>query len=188
MLWKLYNLWSSYKFEFIVVSCIIFIVIMALYYWITGKRGTWKSFNYNIIFDKSKKYDLQHNNNSSPRESKGEIECRRVLEKLFNRPFKKSRPDFLRNNVTGGMFNLELDCFNENLRLAVEYNGRQHYDYIPYFHKNKEAFHNQKYRDFMKQTLCRDNKINLIEVPYTIDISNIESYLIKELRRKGYFI
>jgi hypothetical protein len=186
MFLKLLNLWSSYKFEFIVVSCIIFIIIMAIYYFITGKRGTWKPFNYNIFFDKSKKYDLQPKGNHQSRDSKGEIECRRVLEKIFNRPFNKSRPNFLRNNVTGGMFNLELDCFNENLRLAVEYNGRQHYDYIPYFHKSKEAFHNQKYRDFMKQTLCRDNRITLIEVPYSVDISNIESYLIKELRRKGY--
>lgn len=180
---KISNLWYSYGFEIIIVSCILFIAIMSIYYWIIGKKGTWRKFDYNSIsFEKSNK--SFYNRNS--RESKGEIECRRVLEKIFNRPFNKSRPDFLRNSVTGGQFNLELDCFNPELRLAVEYNGRQHYDYIPYFHKNKEAFHNQKYRDFMKQTLCRDNRIVLIEVPYSVEINNIERFLIKELRNKGF--
>ena len=53
--------------------------------------------------------------------------------------------------VTGGNFNLELDCFNKELRIGLEYNGVQHYKYVPYFHKNKEAFLNQKYRDDMKE-------------------------------------
>ena len=71
------------------------------------------------------------------------------------------------------------------MSLAVEYNGIQHYKYVPYFHKNKEAFLNQKYRDDMKRRMCKDNKITLIEVPNTIDISNIENYLITKLKIEG---
>ena len=81
---------------------------------------------------------------------------------------------------------MELDCYDENLRLAVEYNGAQHYKYIPYFHKNKEAFLNQKYRDELKRHLCKENKITLIEVPNTINVNNIESYLLGKLRMLGY--
>lgn len=171
-----------YSFELLVSICIIFILIMSLVYWIKGKRGTWTPVGtkFNV------KNDIKLNSKFPSRESKGEIECKRVLEKLFRKPFPKERPNFLRNPVTGGNFNLELDCYNKNMQLAVEYSGKQHYEYIPYFHKNKEAFTNQKYRDFMKKTMCRDNRITLIEVPYTVDISDIEDFIRKELNKNGY--
>lgn len=114
--------------------------------------------------------------------SKGEQECRKVLEQIFERPFPKQRPDFLANHITGEGNNLELDCYNADLGIAVEYNGRQHYNYVPYFHKNHDQFVNQKYRDDMKRRLCAENKVILIEVPYTIAHKNIKKYLIKALR------
>ena len=81
-----------------------------------------------------------------------------------------------------------MDCYNRDLRLAVEYNGAQHYKYIPYFHRNKEHFVNQKYRDDMKRRICRDQGINLIEVPYTVKIEDIYGFLKRELQRSGYKI
>jgi len=117
------------------------------------------------------------------RDSSGEIECRRVLQKHFKRRFDKCRPNFLNNPVTGGHFNMELDCYDHDLKIAVEYNGAQHYKYLPFFHKNKEAFYNQKYRDELKSRMCRDNGIILIEVPYTVKIQDIEMYIINELRK-----
>ena len=97
-----------------------------------------------------------------------------MLENAFDRSFGKARPNFLNNPVTGGNFNLELDCYNPELKLAVEYNGVQHYKYTPHFHKNNEAFLNQKYRDELKRRMCKDNMITLIEVPYTIMVENIK--------------
>ena len=38
------------------------------------------------------------------------------------------------------------------------------------FHKNKEHFLNQKYRDELKNMICKQNRILLIRVPYTIKI------------------
>jgi hypothetical protein len=109
-----------------------------------------------------------------------------VLQELFRKPFPNERPDFLRNTVTGGLYNLELDCYNESLKLAVEYSGIQHYKYVPYFHKNKEAFLNQKYRDEMKRRLCKDADVVLIEVPYTVKTPDIRVFLIGKLRENGY--
>jgi hypothetical protein len=74
------------------------------------------------------------------------------------------------------------------LKLACEYNGAQHYKYIPYFHKTKDSFHNQKYRDYMKRDLCNKNGITLIEVPYTVKIEHIENYIIDKLLKSGYRI
>lgn len=180
MIERLRDLWDEYAFESLIGLCIIVIVILSLFR--IGKKGTW-SKTYTYIMNQPKKPGR-----APPRDSKGEIECRRVLEKIFNRPFDKSRPDFLNNPVTGGNFNLELDCFCPELRLACEYSGQQHYKFVPYFHKNKEAFLNQKYRDQLKKEWCTKNGINLIEVPYTVKIPDIEKYIVDGLRYLGYKI
>ena len=83
---------------------------------------------------------------------------------------------------------MELDCYNPELKLAVEYSGKQHYEYVPYFHKNKEAFLNQKYRDELKRRMCKDNMITLIEVPYTVKIQDIRGYLTNKLLKHGYIL
>jgi len=116
---------------------------------------------------------------SRPRESSGEMECRRVAEMLTGRPFPKKRPDFLRNSVTDA--NLEIDCYCDELKIGIEYNGKQHYHYTPYFHSSKDAFYTTKYRDEMKARLCKENGVNLIIVPYTVDIKDIEEYLKQKL-------
>lgn len=185
MFTKFNKIWQKYGFEIILVGCIIFIIIFSLFR--IGKPGSWSSSYTYIPINKDKSSSsFSHSSQSPKKESRGEAECRRVLQKYLQKPFPNRRPDFLRNPVTGGNYNLELDCYDENLRLAVEYNGAQHYKYIPYFHKNKEAFLNQKYRDELKRHLCKENKITLIEVPNTINVSNIESYLLGKLRMLGY--
>lgn len=118
--------------------------------------------------------------------SKSESECKNILERLFGIQFNKTRPDFLKNDVTGR--NLELDLYNQELKLCVEINGKQHYEYIPYFHNNKEAFYNQRYRDEMKKTKCRENGINYLEIPYNIKLSDLEQYIISKCRDFGYSI
>jgi len=176
------NLWKNHGFEILFAICIIFITIASLYRKLTGKKGTWTKYStYTISKAKSK----SRKKRGPPLESKGEIECRKVLQQLFGKPFNKARPNFLSNPVTGGHCNLELDCFDSDLRIAVEYNGVQHYKYIPYMHKNKEGFLNQKYRDDMKRRICKDNKILLIEVPYTVNVEDIKKYIEKELRING---
>ena len=169
---KFKKFWKEYKFEIVLGGTILFIIIFALFR--IGKKGTFSSTTSGVVTEKKK----------PPRVSKGETECKRVLESIFNVKFEKDRPDFLRNPVTSGGntgINLELDCFNKELSLAVEYNGIQHYKFVPYFHKTKETFQNQKYRDYMKRDLCEKNGVTLIEVPYTIRVENIEDHLVEKL-------
>jgi len=184
MIWikyrRLRDMWDDYGFEIVVVACIIAILILALFR--IGKKGSWNSYQ----FSKKGGSSPQKRKRGPPRQSKGEIECRRVMEKIFQKPFPSERPDFLRNPVTGNTNNLELDCYCKDLSLAVEYSGIQHYKYSKFFHKNKEAFTNQKYRDDMKKRICKDYGINLIEVPYTVKIEDIEDYLLSSLKRIGY--
>jgi len=113
-------------------------------------------------------------------ESKGEKLCRAFLENFFKKKFPKTRPDFLKNPIAdskGYKHNLELDCYCEELKLAVEYNGRQHYKFVPYFHNNIESFNNQCSRDQIKKHLCKENGIHLISVPYTVPYADIPTFL-----------
>ena len=71
------------------------------------------------------------------------------------------------------------------MKLAVEYNGIQHYKYVKFFHRNKEHFLNQKYRDEMKKNMCKNNQITLIEVPYYIQYNDIENFIKNECIKNG---
>jgi hypothetical protein len=167
--------WKKHKFKIIVLISIITIILM--YFYNDRKKGTWSlEYSYNPVTKRTK----------FVKESKGEKECRRVMEKIFERPFPNHRPLFLTNVVTGKP--LEIDCCNLDLKLGVEYDGIGHAQYTPGMHKNFEAFRIQQYRDEMKNKLCKENGFTLIRVPHTIPIESIENYLIEELRINGYKI
>ena len=188
---KIKEYWSRDPFISLCVVCVIAIIIIGVYQLIFSQsKGSWSK--YFLIPGKDTLTNTDDNiykqKQKQGKDSKGEIECRRVLEDMFNTSFEKARPDFLNNPVTGGSQNLELDCYSPQLKLAVEYNGIQHYKYTPYFHKNNESFHNQKYRDELKRRMCRDNMITLVEVPYTVKTENIRDYLSKELFKYGYIL
>ena len=188
MISKLNRIWQNKGFEITLCLSIAFILIFGLYHFIMGKKGTYSKSNYYHNLP-SKSYNSptqQYKSRNAPIESKGEGECRKVLQSIFRKPFTSQRPDFLRNPVTGGNFNLELDCYNEELQLAVEYNGIQHYKYVPYFHRNNDHFMTQKYRDDMKRRICKENNINLIEVPYTVKIGDIRQFIIDNCKKLGY--
>ena len=172
-------------------SWILFLIIHGFYNKIKNNKGTWSNYYYRDKNNENQDYydnEIKTKKRKPPTVSKGEAECKRVLESIFERPFNKIRPYFLNNKVTGGDFNLEIDCYNEELNLGVEYSGKMHYEYIPFFHKNYEAFLNQKYRDELKKRMCKDEGLILIEVPYTVKHENIESFLKKELKKHGYFL
>jgi hypothetical protein len=186
MLFNLCKIWNKKGFEILVIITVIIIIAGAILR--IGKKGTYQTLN-----DYKDKLLTRKGSNNFPvkakREpivSKSEGLCRRVLEKYFNKPFNKARPDFLRNPVTGGNFNLEIDCYNPELKLGLEYSGAQHYKYVPFFHSSKEAFLNQKYRDELKRRMCIDNGVKLIEVPYTVKYEQVENYVINELKKNGY--
>jgi hypothetical protein len=99
-----------------------------------------------------------------------ELTCK-AFEKIIGRRVKNNyRPDFLKNPETGR--NLEYDCYDSIDKIAIEYNGSQHYRYTPRFHKTEQSFHDQVYRDDLKLKLSKKSGIMLIRVPYTVDVCN----------------
>jgi hypothetical protein len=190
------RLWNERGFELLIYFSIGFILIVALFR--IGKRGSYTSNWKRIIEpieqvekmmsspDRYRKGYVTNPNRSRgfPTESKGEKECRSVLEDMFGVPFPNRRPDFLSNPITNN--NLEIDCYNDELKLGVEYDGATHFKFNSHAHKNYDSFLNGKYRDELKNRMCRENGVTLIRIPYTVKTEDIRKYLYNELLKTGY--
>jgi|TARA_R110001599_G_scaffold103857_3_gene264201 hypothetical protein len=72
---------------------------------------------------------------------------------------------------------LSIDFYNANKKIAIEVQGRQHTQYVPFFHsKNKINYINQLKRDADKLEFCKINNIKLIEI-YESDTINEELFI-----------
>lgn len=107
---------------------------------------------------------------------------RHHLRDLFDKPFERVRPDWLVNPKTGKY--LELDCYNNELKLAAEVNGEQHYVFPNTFHRTEEEFKAQQERDNIKKEICKERGIYLLEIPYTIPKSQIRDYIKQKTYKK----
>jgi hypothetical protein len=113
--------------------------------------------------------------------SKAEDSCREIVERLFNKQFPSVRPNWLKNPMTNR--NLELDMYNEELKLAFEYDGQQHREYTPRWHNSQDDFDDQVLRDKMKNKLCRLKGVSLIRV--TDNCGDMEKFIKRECIAKG---
>lgn len=70
---------------------------------------------------------------------KSERLCRKYFQTFLGYNFPKRRLECMEK--------LELDGYCEELKLAFEYQGLQHFKNIPYFHKNEDSLKKQQERD-----------------------------------------
>jgi hypothetical protein len=209
-IFTLYQIWKKNKFMIMIIGSILLLLVLFIFKHLsqnsqkkllttTGKgvkkfKNTVKTLKHDIdmhntilkdIFGEDSETEdelIKPKKRWMPQVSKGELRCKIYVEKLFGKTFDKIRPDLLKNAVTG--HNLEIDLYNDELKLGIEYNGSQHYKFTPGIHKNYEHFQTQRYRDEMKKMICKNAGIVLIEVPYTE--KEIEDFLLKELKNQGY--
>jgi hypothetical protein len=135
----------------------------------------------NIIKQKPKQHQHLTSNkkNKTNFVSKGERICCETMEKIYGVPFITVRPNWLRNPETGE--NLELDCYNEQLSIAVEYNGEQHYKWPNFTNQSNSEFINQVRRDMLKADICEKRGTYLITIPYTVPHDKIPDHIISKL-------
>lgn len=107
--------------------------------------------------------------------SLGELITIKAMECITGKPFVKVRPDWLKHE--GSDRPLELDGYNEEFRMAVEYNGMQHYKLSRYSKTPEELLKRQQY-DQIKTIRCAQNFVYLIVVPYTVPYGSIYRYLL----------
>lgn len=68
--------------------------------------------------------------------------------------------------------NMRIDLYvSDPFRVAVECQGRQHEQFVPFFHKSKSTFRDYKMRDRAKEAWCFDHCIPLIYVYQHEDVT-----------------
>ena len=118
---------------------------------------------------------IEHGEPEPYQMSKGEQACKEAIERIYGVPFHRIRPSWLRNPKTGR--SLEIDAYNDQLKIGVEYHGEQHYHYVPRFQKSLAEFNSQVYRDQVKLDICDRVGVYLIVVPYTCPLHLIEKFI-----------
>lgn len=91
-----------------------------------------------------------------------ESTIRMIIEEIYGVPFPKVRPEWLTNPSTKRR--LELDMYNEDLKLAFEYDGAQHSFYTPHYHKNESHFEYRRLLDQLKTELCHQKGVTLVRI------------------------
>jgi hypothetical protein len=168
------NIWDNYRWELFIITSVFTIFIC----WLLKKKDSEYS---GIYLDTSV---LQKNKATTKKGTyKNEERCREIIQEIYNLPFKKVRPDFLKNPKTGR--NLELDMYNDVLKIALEYNGIQHRTYAPYFHKSPLDYDAQVERDALKIKRCGEEGVTLITVPDTVRYNEMEAFIRSELQKAG---
>ena len=116
--------------------------------------------------------------------NKSESFCRIIFEQLLGIPFRKERPEWLKN-IDGNR--LELDGFNPDLKIAFEFNGAQHYEIQEWMGgKTEEDLNKQKEHDAIKLRECESRGIRLIVIPHTCKtISQKSRHICEELTKIG---
>ena len=110
--------------------------------------------------------------------SRHETRCNEILEEYYGRPFASIwHPDIIYK--TGYL--LELDCYNAELQLALEYNAIQHYHWPNFTGVSYSQFEAQQDRDAHKRKRCAEIGIYLIVVPYWVEFQHLRSYIHERL-------
>jgi len=115
----------------------------------------------------------------------GERICRVIFGAIFCDSFPKRYPDWLVNKNGNRM---ELDGYCKNLGVAFEHQGEQHFSTRTLFVRSQKALIRRSEDDQLKRQLCKDHKIQLIEIPEIgtrLPIDKAKQYVIQECKVRG---
>lgn len=71
--------------------------------------------------------------------------------------------------------NRKFDFMLIDKKCIIEYDGRQHFDYVKWFHKSEDVFDEQKNIDVIKTVEAIKNRYTVIRIGY--NVINIDAYL-----------
>lgn len=132
-------------------------------------------------------YTASHNNFIRGRRcpfcntSKGEMKLENILS-LYKINHIKEYSFYELTGNGGGLLRFDFAIFDKynNLSFLCEYDGEFHYKKM-YLDQD---FEGQVYRDNLKNEYCKQNKLDLLRIPYW-DFDNIETILTDKLKEKG---
>lgn len=136
---------------------------------------------HNIVYKTQPKTILYRHSSGCPRcfQSVGEYKLKNVLDNLgFNVIPQYSFDDCIYKNK------LRFDYYDENKKIAFEYQGQQHYYPVNFGGISNDdadkAFKETIIRDKIKKMYCNKNNIKLICVPYW-EYDNMEHFLLNNI-------
>ncbi len=97
----------------------------------------------------------------NPNVSTHHVAARKLLQALF-----PSYTIVEEVSLPGAGQTLYGDFYVCRLNILIEVQGKQHYVFVPHFHKDMEGFKQSLARDKNKKEWCELNQINYIELPH----------------------
>jgi very-short-patch-repair endonuclease len=73
------------------------------------------------------------------------------------------------------------DFFVPAYKLIVEVHGRQHFEYVSFFHKTKAEFLKSKSRDRDKKRWCEINSLNFVSLKFSENLDEWKQRILEEL-------
>ncbi len=140
-------------------------------HWRCGNGHTWKAPLSDV---KRRTWCPQCSRGSGVRERL----CKHYIEQITGHEFKKCRPQWL---ISSRGYPMELDGFCQELKIAFEHNGEQHYIESTHFHRRNEKLKYRKIDDQRKRELCYDQGIFLLEIPFSIPVEELGIYIWESL-------
>ena len=148
------------------------------YRWLRSRFYPNKREKFDYVLNKIEKIQIELGNK---REWWGERKIKNFLEEMGFTDMPKIghyKIDNCKNSLTCTQYKFDVYLpYNENnikinknipeTGIIFEYDGIQHFRFIPYFHKTEEKFNSQILRDKEKNLYCRKNNIKLVRIPYT---------------------
>jgi hypothetical protein len=113
--------------------------------------------------------------------------CRAHFEQIFDKKFIKIRPKWLESPISG--YKLELDGYCEDLLLAFEHQGAQHYEKC--FNMTDEDLKKRQEYDELKLKICNENNVKLIQIPILFKkttVNNLKYFIKKECEKLNIII
>lgn len=115
------------------------------------------------VSQKVRELGLDWVNERGPKVSRGQASLMKIMQKLL--PGEKIRTE----EPIGERLRLDIYC--PAYKLAAEYHGRQHFEFVEHFHGDIQGFWESQKRDLRKIEICRDLGIGLIVFRYNDDLS-----------------
>lgn len=122
---------------------------------INGKEYIWNLSGYDIFNDDTRKRSKYH------------MRARILLKEIYNSYRILEEVKLPGSTALHKKSVLYLDFYIPTIQKAFEVHGEQHYEYNPFFHKNKADFIKGQSRDEDKISWCELNHIELITLKYS---------------------
>lgn len=109
-----------------------------------------------------------------------ENKCRFILEKLTEKLFPRTNFGVRNNDIFKRHF--QIDCYNDEFKLGLEYQGLQHFKKVKGWNIGGKELDLYKQRDKEKNRLCKNMNINLFYITYQ-DSNKGDDYLIRIIKQ-----